>query len=773
MKARLTVKLRSLKNPGTFFSWLISYFAIIAVCITFSAVVYLQADYIVGDEINRANTTLIKQVQHSIDSRLQDIKTLSYQISTDANLQSMLYIKEPLTGNDWYSAKQVVGDFRMLKSANSFVDFFYISLSGINLFIGDDGTYSSDLVYSQFISSSGIAYDQWMSLHVKATAGEFIPLYKSSGSHSNKTVAYMQSLLFKDPVNRATLAVLFDETKLFDSIKNVNLENNSTVFIIDKNNNVISSSGRQVSGSISYSSLSKGTGMVYQEIGNQKMALTSIQSDENDWKYVTAISVSIYKEKVERMRLLTFISMFVCLVLSVLLALLFSRKHYNPVKKILNYVTQLTEKENKNSPVNTDDFNFIRDFIQGSQSEKMRYYKGWEKNNMEVRNNFFVRLLRGTVSNGLSLDEMVSNYDIRFVSSIFAVLLFSVEDYSLLFEDKDYDTVARVKFAVSNVAEEIANQKNNSYLVDCGDMLVCLINFKTDSVEENRSELNRIASECNTFFEEKLSIFVTISTSSVHKELSAIQAAYQEAIDAMEYRIILGSGIIINYSDTKPTQRKLSYSIETEHCMVNHIKAGDYDSAVLKLDEIFDANLSNEYMSFDMIRCSMFGLINTMIQVIDENKVIGDSKFLRSFRPVDRLLGCKTQNAMRMEIKNILKEICDYIGKVRELSHNDGQKESILAYVREHFKDPNLSISNIAEALNMSPISLSHNFKEQCGETLLDNINRRRLEKAKELMKQNMSIYAVATEVGYGNSDTFIRNFKKYEDMTPGKYKSL
>lgn len=124
-------------------------------------------------------------------------------------------------------------------------------------------------------------------------------------------------------------------------------------------------------------------------------------------------------------------------------------------------------------------------------------------------------------------------------------------------------------------------------------------------------------------------------------------------------------------------------------------------------------------------------------------------------------------------MKVLLCQICDGVSKSREKSRNDGLEDKILEYLNTHYQEPGLCISSLADAFHISPISLSHFFKEQSSETLLDAINHIRLKKAKELMRQDLNISQVAEKVGYGNTDTFIRNFKKYEGITPGKYKSL
>lgn len=101
-------------------------------------------------------------------------------------------------------------------------------------------------------------------------------------------------------------------------------------------------------------------------------------------------------------------------------------------------------------------------------------------------------------------------------------------------------------------------------------------------------------------------------------------------------------------------------------------------------------------------------------------------------------------------------------------------KERILKYIDKHYTDEDISISRIADDLNMSNSYLSHYFKEQVGENLVYYIGKLRIEKSLELLKDvRYSVSDVAKIVGCGNSNNFIRVFKKIEGITPGQYKGV
>lgn len=64
-------------------------------------------------------------------------------------------------------------------------------------------------------------------------------------------------------------------------------------------------------------------------------------------------------------------------------------------------------------------------------------------------------------------------------------------------------------------------------------------------------------------------------------------------------------------------------------------------------------------------------------------------------------------------------------------------------------------------------------FKDKGESGVLSVINATRMEAAKRLLAQGNSITQTATDVGYHNASSFLRIFKRYEQMTPGQYRDM
>ena len=99
--------------------------------------------------------------------------------------------------------------------------------------------------------------------------------------------------------------------------------------------------------------------------------------------------------------------------------------------------------------------------------------------------------------------------------------------------------------------------------------------------------------------------------------------------------------------------------------------------------------------------------------------------------------------------------------------------DAIASYLQIHYKNPELSLELLAEQFSVSVQYLSHEFKNKTGAGLQDYLCRIRVEHAKSLLLRNpqLSVAQIGEAVGFHNSQTFIRSFKRMESVTPGQYR--
>ncbi|CAM4226383.1 two-component system response regulator YesN [Paenibacillus endophyticus] len=95
----------------------------------------------------------------------------------------------------------------------------------------------------------------------------------------------------------------------------------------------------------------------------------------------------------------------------------------------------------------------------------------------------------------------------------------------------------------------------------------------------------------------------------------------------------------------------------------------------------------------------------------------------------------------------------------------------VCVYLDQHYRK-NVSLTEMAERSHMSVSHFCNVFKRQTGLTLINYVNKVRMEKVKQLLLEpDLKIYDIAELVGYATMSYFNRIFKEMEGVSPNEYR--
>lgn len=128
--------------------------------------------------------------------------------------------------------------------------------------------------------------------------------------------------------------------------------------------------------------------------------------------------------------------------------------------------------------------------------------------------------------------------------------------------------------------------------------------------------------------------------------------------------------------------------------------------------------------------------------------------------------------------ENASKALYDYLLFMRGMI--SGKKEKEVSYYRiekalemienEYARD--ITLQELADLSKVSKQHFCRLFKEQMGLRPIEYLAQKRVAKAKALLEQtDLAVWEIAKEVGYGDLNYFGIVFKKYEGISPGKYR--
>lgn len=252
--------------------------------------------------------------------------------------------------------------------------------------------------------------------------------------------------------------------------------------------------------------------------------------------------------------------------------------------------------------------------------------------------------------------------------------------------------------------------------------------------------------------------------------IKEIKKAYEESRNAMNYccaNFLEGTGIIRFYEDcSRGLEDQLEVCIKDTELIVNTLLTCDAEGVQILLEDIVSKNKGKPYVIQKEMYHYLMNMFYTVINSWNVNPVeqlhvnliryISDMKEIYSIKQLHR-------NVMEnyLQLVSILAE-----DKVELI-------DDIVEFIKNNY-DKQISLQLIAKEFNMSFTYISHYFKKYTGVNFIDFIRNIRVEKAKEILKnENTSINEVAHRTGFDTVNTFIRIFKKLNGITPGEYKSI
>ena len=264
---------------------------------------------------------------------------------------------------------------------------------------------------------------------------------------------------------------------------------------------------------------------------------------------------------------------------------------------------------------------------------------------------------------------------------------------------------------------------------------------------------------------------VSIAFGHIYPTLTLLSQAYEEALEALEYKFILGRGQDISYDEVKGKEKEYSSVINSkDYDRIYSFDFTDKDrieqDIALLLSDMKKAGrdsylysqmiISTIYMSAIKALKEMGGNIEEVFHPMEEFKEIASNP---------------TIDMMKDKLVKSLFKVADYIND-RKFGKYAYIIEKAKLYIQQCLHDPNFSIEAVARYVNISNSYFSILFKQETGQTFVDYLTSLRMEKAKYLLtKSGYRTYEISDMVGFNNSTYFSTLFKKQTGCTPSEYR--
>lgn len=98
--------------------------------------------------------------------------------------------------------------------------------------------------------------------------------------------------------------------------------------------------------------------------------------------------------------------------------------------------------------------------------------------------------------------------------------------------------------------------------------------------------------------------------------------------------------------------------------------------------------------------------------------------------------------------------------------------DEVIKYIQDYYYE-DLNLTNLCNIFFVSNTKLANDFKKKVGMTVGKFLTLTRIEAAKTLLREGLSVNTVARKCGYPGTSYFIKLFYEYTNLTPLKFQQI
>ena len=278
----------------------------------------------------------------------------------------------------------------------------------------------------------------------------------------------------------------------------------------------------------------------------------------------------------------------------------------------------------------------------------------------------------------------------------------------------------------------------------------------------------KVFDEVRCCIDRYLKFAVTIGAGTPALRLCDVHTSYKSAVEAADYKILMGGGKVIYIRDIEPLHSaNVRFTEEVEQKLSTLVRVGAVQDVDGVVDTLFAGLLFHKISDYDVyviemvltvLKAAGSAGVDTAILLGEKDKLFG------------KILHAPDISAACGEVKLICKKV------IAELAHaraNTAQKliRDALDYVSAHYMDSEVSNEQVCRHLHVSQSYFCAIFKKEMGDTFNNYLTAKRMEMAKRyLCSGNMKMREIAARVGYTDPNYFSFNFKKLFGLSPREY---
>ena len=212
------------------------------------------------------------------------------------------------------------------------------------------------------------------------------------------------------------------------------------------------------------------------------------------------------------------------------------------------------------------------------------------------------------------------------------------------------------------------------------------------------------------------------------------------------------------------------YPIELEKQLIGHVRLGEVTKAKEILNNLLGAIFFRDMGNQAVLKARLIELLTMLSRAAVEAGAGLEDMLGANLSYLQQIIRCETIEDMSGILIEALDRFTEGVYRTRNTEQLRVLGEA-LAYIRQHAGE-DLSLETVARVCHKNSSTMRKLFREQLGMTFSDYINRLRVERAQELLKDpHRSLAEIAVQVGFYDQSHFGKVFRQVSGYTPARFR--
>ncbi|MCJ8014622.1 response regulator [Paenibacillus sp. KQZ6P-2] len=389
-----------------------------------------------------------------------------------------------------------------------------------------------------------------------------------------------------------------------------------------------------------------------------------------------------------------------------------------------------------------------------------------EKNRNDLKTLFLRDLAIGVIRHKWEIDQKTELYQLKLRQPNVCCFVMHIDHYDKVMERYKKGMEHLLGFSILNILHEVLSRYDELELFQMSPKeLVFLQSFSgLRSMNEILEERWRLVRKIEKTLKQFLNIHVSFSISGLHSRLLDIPKAYHEAQEAAEMLFFEDRSNVVVYEPACIRDgRVMEMLVPHEQRIRKAITEKKIAEAMTMIHELFIAIKERRPAGRHDILDLCVNLHYLIQSHLMEENTGGKTSGVQELMSAER--------AQRLH--QLLIEELEHISEsqAEDATSSNYKIKRVLDYIHQHY-DHDLTLDELAGYVGLNNSYLSRIFKEQTGSMLIPYINRYRVKKSLELLKDGkLKTYEIAEKVGFNSTDNYYISFKKMYGLPPNEYR--